>query len=564
MEDKMKPKNITGLEKIKYLMMDENIEFVTKWLYLYKSETNTSCYTKVARTIFGEEKIADLFGDQPIYNGEELTKYDAIRNMKNTPIYDDIKDLFNPVEVKHMNWLKKRSQKIRNKVKLTMNGKIGLYTHLYADRYKDYTLEDFKTIYRSDSSKMKLKKDFLKYIENTDINKKKQSERYSVSRDLDKDVYYVTNEGRLAKIKKWLYKKYRKKCMIDTDGNATDVLAEGIIIKPMKLINKVIPKANNGMKMMIASLFEGIKECEMIIDTDFKKAYDPIYSSHQDTDGDKASNYSCMSGLGTNAQNFYGKIHGCKVVRWQTKDGEQVGRCIMYEWKDRRHFIRIYGEYPYHRTMINMLEAQMTENDLFGRNKKIDDIQLATDIDYDTKVMYLDGNCYGLRDKNGKWYVVADDYDFDCKTTSENTLGEELDDTSVCERCGRRQSSDDGYWIDDYFYCCEDCAHEDGWYQCERCGEWVHEDDMIEIDGNIYCSSSCAERAGYRHDNYYDEWISECDIGETDDRRYNTSREGAAEYYGVDADEVEWDTNNACWKRPIKEEEETNQEQNEQ
>ncbi|MBQ2173858.1 MAG: hypothetical protein II453_01915, partial [Alphaproteobacteria bacterium] len=79
-----------------------------------------------------------------------------------------------------------------------------------------------------------------------------------------------------------------------------------------------------------------------------------------------------------------------------------------------------------------------------------------------------------------------------------------------------------------------------------------------------YCCSSCAERAGYRHDNYYDEWISESDIGETDDRQYYTSREGAAEYYGVDADEVEWDAENGCWKRPIKEEEETNKEQNEQ
>lgn len=294
----------------------------------------------------------------------------------------------------------------------------------------------------------------------------------------------------------------------------------------------------------------------MIIDEKFETAYAPCYNSHQDTDGDKASNYSCMSGNGTQAQDFYGKIHGCKVVRWELDNGEQVGRCIMYEWNGRRHFIRIYGRFEYHRTMINMLEAQMKEGDMFGRRFAIDDIKLETDMDWDTNAMYLDGDCYGLRNEGDNWYMVANNYDTDCKTTSGETLESLVEDYCTCERCGRRRANDDGIWVGDYFYCDSECAEEDGWRCCERCGEWVSENDAIWVEGvGYYCSESCAERAGYGHDTYYGEWVDASDLGQTENREYYTTKAGAAEYYGVEEDEVEWCSENACWIKKEKQNE---------
>lgn len=446
----------------------------------------------------------------------------------------------------------KRVKKLRTIKKKKGLNNINFYSKIYGEKEKTY--EELKEKYRDSGIKDSLKEEFLEYIEFNDINKRKQSKKYTVSRDLDKDTYYITTEGKLAKIKGYLYRKYRKKCMIDMNRRAHTVIPEEIIIKPMKLINKTIPKANEGMKLLLASLFEGIKECHMVIDRKFNVAYSPYYSSHQDTDGDKASNYSCMSGEGERAQEFYGKIHGCKVVRWETDDGEQVGRCLMYEWKGRRHFIRIYGRYEYHRTMINMLEAQMKEEDIFGRNKEITDIKLKTDMSWDTEVMYLDGNYYGLRNEGDEWYMVAGNYDTDCKTTSGDSLESLIEDTNTCERCGRRVNNDDGIWIDDYLYCDSDCAEEDGWRCCERCGEWERENEAIYVEGvGYYCCASCANRAGYEYDNYHEEWVEQEDLGDTDDGNYYTTKEGAADYYGVDEDEVEWDGDNSCWKRPEQE-----------
>ena len=559
--------NYTNEEKIKFLLNNKDARIAGRYLYVFRPESSRVCFAKVVETIFGEEKISNILEKIPQYEADKVYFYDSIVNLEeqtNKVFYNTIKELIDKIEIKNENTLKKRAKKIRNIVWNQLNSeKYRLYKYLYSDEYANYSLSDFREIFRSDDQKERLKSMFLKYIENTDLVKRKQSKKYSVSRDMDKDTYYVTSEGKLAKIRTWLYLKHRKKCNITTDKRAVKEIAEGIIVKPMKLINKIMPKANENMKLMIASLFEGLKECTMIIDENFKKAYDPCYQSHQDTDGDKASNYSCMSYEGTRAQEFYGKINGCHVVRWETKDGEQIGRCIMYEWEGKRHFIRIYGLYPYHRTMINMLEAQMKEGDLFGRNVKLDGIKLPTTMDDETALMYLDGNRYGLREENGTWYMVADKYDIDSKTTGGETIEEMLEDTCNCEHCGRRYSTDDGYWVFDNFYCCTECAHEDGYYECERCGEWVHEDDAIVINGNYYCCETCAHNAGYEYDNYNEEWTDQDELGETDDGRYYTTKYGASDYYGVDEDEVEWDCEKYCWKRPAQEETEE-QEQNEQ
>ena len=448
----------------------------------------------------------------------------------------------------------KRLKSLKTARKKNIMDNLSFYCFLYSPM-TETSYENLKNQYRDSASKERLKRNFLRYIQYTQIDKRKQPKRYTVSRDLDKEVFYETEDGRLARIKGYLYKKYMKKGKVDIYMKAYDTLKEGIYAKPMKVINQALPKAREEVKLLLASLFEGIKECEMIIDRDFKKAYRPTYNLHQDTDGDKASNYSCMSGNGEAAENFYGMIPGCYVVRWQTKDGEQVGRCIMYEWEGKRHFIRIYGRYEYHRTMINMLEAQMKEGDLFGRDKKLEGIKLPTNMDEDTEMMYLDGNRYGLKYEEETWYLVADKYDTDCKTTSGDTLETVMYDTSECEKCGRRRSNDDGIWINDCFYCCSDCARDDGYIECERCGRWEHEEDAIYVDNNWYCDSECAERAGYGYDSFNDEWTDDNDLGYTEDKEYYTTREGAANFYDVNESDIEWCCENACWINTCKQEE---------
>ena len=268
----------------------------------------------------------------------------------------------------------------------------------------------------------------------------------------------------------------------------------------------------------------------MVIDTDFKKAYDPIYNNHQDTDGDKASNYSCMSGQGECAQQFYGGIHGCKVVRWETDKGDQVGRCIMYEYNGQRHFVRIYGIYDYHRTMLNMLQNEMHENDIFGRGCCIRDMELETDWTPETESMYLDGP-YGVKrceDKNedGNWEtkykVVEHNWDFDCNSTAHETLEYEEDEYYTCEHCGERVHQDDVWWCGDNTYCSEECANNDGWYRCQWCDEWEYEDDGVWVDDSeyFYCCDTHAEEAGYRRCENCGEWHHKDRMIEIEDNWY--------------------------------------------
>ena len=403
---------------------------------------------------------------------------------------------------------------------------------------------------------------FIRSTQWTQENHRKQSQRYTVSRDEDRMVYYTSMEGRLAKMPCYKFRKYVKSGQASWDGErrANAVFTDGIFVKIGRYIEKNYPKWPMETKEMLQKAFEEIKPCHMVIDRDFKKAYDPIYNNHQDTDGDKASNYSCMSGRGDSAQEFYGGIHGCSVVRFETDDGKQVGRCIMYEYKGQRHFIRIYGEYDYHRTMINMLQNEMKENDLFGRGKAIDGLDLETDWTDETPCMYLDGGEYGYirdwRDDTEHYRVVAYNYDNDCKTTSEGTLGEDEDEYYTCDCCGHRVHQDDAYYVGDYVYCSCSCAHESGWYECDRCGEWTNEedgfwadedhfycdddcaradgwercehcgewhdkDDMIEpTGGTYYCDDECAEADGWRICDNCDDWVHEDDAIEIDDKLY--------------------------------------------
>ena len=342
---------------------------------------------------------------------------------------------------------------------------------------------------------------------------RKKSQRYTVSRDKDKPAFYISSTGRLGKLPLYKLEKYMKenKIVLDHDElRATVEISDGQYVKIGSFIERHMPKLPRETKEMLQRAFEEIKPCRMVIDRDFKKAYDPSYDNHQDTDGDKASNYSCMSGQGDAAQEFYGGIHGCKIVRFETDNGEQVGRCIMYEYKGQRHFIRIYGLYDYHRTMINLLNEEMKDGDLFGRNECIDGMKLETDWTEETRTMYLDGNRYGvsrIEDEDGYKYVVCTDYEWDCETTSNDTLEYEFDgDYNTCDNCGGRCDEDYEIWVNDHCYCCSDCAREAGYAYCERCCDWAWEEDGIWIDGEFYCCDDCAWDAGYAKCESCDEW----------------------------------------------------------
>ena len=447
--------------------------------------------------------------------------------------------------------------------------KIPLKDVYWVLRRLDKSRQDFqykRYMYWTDTepSNADLRKVFLRLTKYVEIRHRKKSKKYTVSRDEDKDEFYVSAKGRLAKLPLYKLKKYIKKGMIVKDHEeirAKDEIPDGQYVKVGSYLQKYFPKVPKEIRERFQKAFEEIRPCHMVIDTDFEKAYNPIYNNHQDTDGDKASNYSCMSGEGSCAQKFYGGIHGCKVVRWETDKGDQVGRCIMYEYEGKRHFVRIYGIYDYHRTMINMLYNEMHPGDLFGREEQISGMVLDTDWVDETLTMYLDGP-YGVRQSYdnekhcNKYEVRASGWDFDCKSTSHGEVGYEGEEWYTCDNCGERVQSDDAYFIHDNVYCCCDCAQDAGWRCCEWCGEWEWEEDgewvddgdtwyccseharrngcekcencgewhtksdMIEIGDNYYCNEDCAEEDCWHRCKYCDDWVHEDDAEIVNDEAY--------------------------------------------
>lgn len=319
--------------------------------------------------------------------------------------------------------------------------------------------------------------------------------------DFQRYYFYIAKNGRLAYVARQKAQTLIKRGKI-VNFKATEEIKGGVYVKHRRIIEDLNRKGRqlySPVQTALEYYFDEQLPCKMIIDTNFKKAYEPIYHGCITTDGDLATEESCMSGRDASAQFFYGGIHGCKVVRFETADGKQVGRCIMYEYNNIRHFIRIYGRGSYHRTMLNLIKDNMKVNDLFGREESIKGLRLETDWDEDTPNMYLDGSRYGITQTEDGW-VVTTDFEYDGKSTSDESLGYvyEEGDYCTCERCGRRIDSDDAYWCGDYAYCNSDCASEDGWTWCERCGEALWDSDGIRTeDGNVYCCASCANRDDY-------------------------------------------------------------------
>ena len=335
-------------------------------------------------------------------------------------------------------------------------------------------------------------------------------------------LWYISYEGRLAMVKKggmksnaekllrdkWIvrdcYGIYRGTRVIDGHGcqhpkhrPIIDGLSRG------KWRQEVVDK--------LYDMLDGGNELQMVIDRNFYDAYDNDYDRNEYID-DAVCAYSCMSNRPNEAEDFYGGIEGCYVARF-LKDGENVGRCIMYTDGKIRHFIRIYCYTEYMQDCLYTLRRNMNPDDLFGRNEYIEGLELKTNFNEETPNMYLDGNRYGLKVVDGR-LCVGTGYDWDCKETSDEYIGDCWEGIGQCKNCGeifsiRRydyiHDEDDG----DY-YCCEDCAREAGCYQCEHCDSWTS-GGIVAEDGKHFCCSSCARAENYIKTDYYGRWVLEAD-----------------------------------------------------
>ena len=350
------------------------------------------------------------------------------------------------------------------------------------------------------------------FMEELEYRQKRGVKKRSVNHYQDW-LYYIAYNGRLARVpntaKNPLGKKLIKSNTLYYDDygllRADDVIPQGTIVKHRALMEELDPahKWYLGVRDAIEKYLDGGKECTMTIDRDFETAYNPEYHDDFCLEGDLVTGCSCMSSQGEYAQEFYGGIDGCYVCRFEDEDGNQVGRCIMYEYNGQRHFIRIYAVRDYARCALRLLRKEMRENDLFGRSKRIENMCLSTNWTDSTHTMYLDGEYYGVNIAEG---TVVDtqtrNYDVDFKTTGNEELSEYYDDYGFryCEYCGCWFNEEDGVRDDDYnWYCCEDCAENAGCRKCEYCGEW-HSDTSEGYEtpeGTWYCCKRCLTSADY-------------------------------------------------------------------
>lgn len=336
-------------------------------------------------------------------------------------------------------------------------------------------------------------------------------------------LYYIAYDGRLARVpntaKNPQGMRLLREKTIFKDGygllRAEKEIPQGQFVKIRPLLTELDPnnRWDEDLKDDIATYLDGGKQCSMVIDHDFETAYMPDYDEDFCLEGDLVSSYSCMSGQGEYAQEFYGAIEGCSVVRFENDEGEQVGRCIMYEYNGVRHFIRIYAYREYARCALRLLRAEMKEGDLFGRDESIPNMCLHTNWRNDTHTMYLDGSYYGVNINTNSVVNIRDlNWDLKFKETGNDELAEYYHDNHYeqCCYCGEWFNENDGVWTNDCLYCCDDCAESDGNRRCEHCGEWESGRDRgYEIDGCWYCCENCAEEEGWRRCNECGEWHGE-------------------------------------------------------
>ena len=368
-----------------------------------------------------------------------------------------------------------------------------------------------------DASDEEIAAAFLRELE----RRQKRNVKKGDSQGYDGWLYYISKNNRLAKVPNNARKRTGdiliKKGVLRYDKygalRATEQISNGTFIKHRSLIEEISRGKDWNYRPVdrLNDYFDGTLECTMTIDRAFDIAYEPEYEDDFCLEGDLVTGQSCMSGYGDYAQQFYGGIDNCYVCRFENGIGDQVGRCIMYKQGDVRHFIRLYAKRDYARYALKLLKEEMHENDLFGRKYCIPDLWLHTNWDEDTPCLYLDGNEYGVVEDGNEFYVTTGSVLSDLKHTGCDSLKENLeeDDCWQCEHCGSWHNSGDCIEIDDYCYCCSECAEADGYRQCDECGEWKNELDMFTVDGYYYCSTNCAAEAGYKFCEYCRELIED-------------------------------------------------------
>lgn len=341
--------------------------------------------------------------------------------------------------------------------------------------------------------------------------------------------FYIAHNGRLAFLcnsgkKKGEYQKYINLRIIDPKTRrACKQIDKGLFVKHRALIQKVLEFTPDAIcdenRQTLEECFDPAPDVKMIIDRDFEKAYSQLYRGYTTTDGDLATDASCMSRTADVAELFYGGIPCCKVARFEDMDGNQVGRCIVYDNGTNRHFIRVYGDAEYHRSMINAIKDEMRLGDKFGRNEEPLDILVETTWDDETPTMYVDG-CYGVCKDNGKYWFASNEYDIkEVNITDNRSLWAFMNDYT-CYNCEEAiVSEDDIMIIDGRTYCCEDCAREAGYVPCDYCGTWFYRDAGICVHENIdgyrdtdyYCCEAHAKRDGCVQCTNCGDWIGEKD-----------------------------------------------------
>lgn len=334
----------------------------------------------------------------------------------------------------------------------------------------------------------------------------------------DDNLWYLTYDGKLGKClytgeKRWATTHLDNEDIIFDSGLAIFVANREInnegccFVRQRPIIARIGTEWSPDWMHKIEEYFDGGIDCTMIIDRNFEIAYEPSYhDSNAVLDGDFVCGYSCMSGRGADAQKFYGAIEGCSVARFEDADGNQVGRCIVYEYNGQRHFIRLYAKQEYQNKANMMIKAEMTENDIRGRDNYISGLCLRADWDEDTPNMYLDGNCYGAEIIDGDLYVSAD-YSYGLKSTSDDGLFYKMN-LHRCRHCGKLHRC---FYVDclDAYYCSAACARADGLVKCDECGMWfsrLYNSCVVIDDKHQYCCESCARRNGFRKCKHCSRW----------------------------------------------------------
>lgn len=357
----------------------------------------------------------------------------------------------------------------------------------------------------------------------------------------EENFYYQTIDGELACIKpkhhtsgkawgellmrRGKIDKKTRRARVPIDGKPETYGIMGTIVKHNRILEELKGQICDITKGVLSKAFDKTKECYMVIDKDFHTAYDEKYKDCASYAGDLCTSSSCMSDRGSEAQDFYGSIPCCKVVRFMTKEApcEQVGRCIVYYWKRKRHFIRVYGRREYLPRMYSDIKAFMRPGDLFGRNEYFDDLECLTSINGETSNMYLDGSYYGfIYDNNLDACIMCSKFNYDdvakkngitdymflaMKETNDGTVNVE-GYNCTCEHCGERFNDDDDDAIicEAGCYCCSDCANKENVYYCDYHYDWEFSEQWVFFDGHCYCDAKAAENAGYAYCDSCGEW----------------------------------------------------------